>query len=111
LRDLHADADLGSDTVTVTAQAPDAVTVERVEAGDPRLGGSGFVPADRVSVRVWHEATRRHVVTVPRETEIAAPVFVDVTGGSVEGAAIDLWFPTAREAAAWGRRAVTITLH
>ena len=33
------------------------------------------------------------------------------TGGSVAGARIDLWFPTRREALAWGTRTVTITLH
>jgi 3D (Asp-Asp-Asp) domain-containing protein len=33
------------------------------------------------------------------------------TGGSVRGAVIDLWFPSAGAAAAWGRRSVTITLH
>jgi len=33
------------------------------------------------------------------------------TGGAVEGAAIDLWFPTEAQALAWGRRVVTITLH
>jgi 3D (Asp-Asp-Asp) domain-containing protein len=33
------------------------------------------------------------------------------TGGTIQGAVIDLWFPTAAQAAAWGRRTVTITLH
>jgi 3D (Asp-Asp-Asp) domain-containing protein len=33
------------------------------------------------------------------------------TGGAIQGAVIDLWFPTAAEAASWGRRTVTITLH
>ena len=33
------------------------------------------------------------------------------TGGAIQGAAIDLWFPTAAAAAGWGRRTVTITLH
>jgi peptidoglycan DL-endopeptidase CwlO len=33
------------------------------------------------------------------------------TGGSIQGAVIDVWFPTAAAAAAWGRRTVTITLH
>jgi 3D (Asp-Asp-Asp) domain-containing protein len=33
------------------------------------------------------------------------------TGGSVVGATIDIWFPTAAQAYAWGRRTVTITLH
>ena len=33
------------------------------------------------------------------------------TGGSVQGATIDLWFPTLARAMAWGRKTVTITLH
>jgi 3D (Asp-Asp-Asp) domain-containing protein len=33
------------------------------------------------------------------------------TGGGVQGASIDLWFPTQAQALAWGRRVVTITLH
>jgi 3D (Asp-Asp-Asp) domain-containing protein len=32
-------------------------------------------------------------------------------GGAVQGASIDLWFPTRAQALAWGRRVVTITLH
>jgi 3D (Asp-Asp-Asp) domain-containing protein len=31
-------------------------------------------------------------------------------GGAVQGATIDLWFPTVAQAHAWGRRSVTITL-
>jgi 3D (Asp-Asp-Asp) domain-containing protein len=33
------------------------------------------------------------------------------TGGAVQGAVIDLWFPSTAAALAWGRRTVTITLH
>ena len=33
------------------------------------------------------------------------------TGSAVKGAKIDLWFPTTRQAFAWGVRTVTITLH
>jgi 3D (Asp-Asp-Asp) domain-containing protein len=33
------------------------------------------------------------------------------TGGGVQGATIDLWFPTQGQALAWGRRVVTLTLH
>ncbi len=33
------------------------------------------------------------------------------TGPAVQGATVDLWFPTARQALAWGRRVVTVTLH
>jgi 3D (Asp-Asp-Asp) domain-containing protein len=52
---------------------------------------------------------------IPLGTRLSIPgygqgVAADV-GGSVHGAAIDLWFPTPAQARAWGRRAVTITLH
>jgi peptidoglycan DL-endopeptidase CwlO len=33
------------------------------------------------------------------------------TGGAIQGATIDLWFPTVAQARAWGRRTVTIALH
>jgi peptidoglycan DL-endopeptidase CwlO len=33
------------------------------------------------------------------------------TGSAVQGATIDLWFPTVAQARAWGRRTVTVTLH
>jgi 3D (Asp-Asp-Asp) domain-containing protein len=33
------------------------------------------------------------------------------TGGAVQGAIIDVWFPSTAQALAWGRRTVTITLH
>jgi 3D (Asp-Asp-Asp) domain-containing protein len=33
------------------------------------------------------------------------------TGSAIQGAAIDLWFPTVAQARAWGRRSVTIALH
>ena len=33
------------------------------------------------------------------------------TGGAVRGAMIDVWFPSAAQALAWGTRTVTITLH
>jgi 3D (Asp-Asp-Asp) domain-containing protein len=33
------------------------------------------------------------------------------TGSAIQGATIDLWFPTDAQARAWGRRTVTIALH
>lgn len=33
------------------------------------------------------------------------------TGSAVQGATIDLWFPTCSQALAWGRRTLTITIH
>ena len=33
------------------------------------------------------------------------------TGGAIQGARIDLWFPTVADARAWGSRVVTITVY
>jgi cystine transport system substrate-binding protein len=51
---------------------------------------------------------------IPLGTRIVVPgygvaVAAD-TGGAIRGATIDLWFPTAGQADAWGRRAVTIAV-
>jgi 3D (Asp-Asp-Asp) domain-containing protein len=52
---------------------------------------------------------------IPLGTRMTIPGYGDGvaadTGGAIQGAVIDLWFPTAADAAAWGRRTVTITLH
>jgi 3D (Asp-Asp-Asp) domain-containing protein/peptidoglycan hydrolase CwlO-like protein len=52
---------------------------------------------------------------IPLGTRMAIPgygtgVAAD-TGSAVQGATIDLWFPTTAQALAWGRRIVTITLY
>jgi 3D (Asp-Asp-Asp) domain-containing protein len=52
---------------------------------------------------------------IPLGTRITIPGYGEGvaadTGGAIQGAVIDLWFPTVAQAAAWGRRTVTITLH
>jgi 3D (Asp-Asp-Asp) domain-containing protein len=52
---------------------------------------------------------------IPLGTHLTIPGYGDAvaadTGGAVVGASIDLWFPTIAQANAWGRRAVTVTLH
>jgi 3D (Asp-Asp-Asp) domain-containing protein/septal ring factor EnvC (AmiA/AmiB activator) len=63
--------------------------------------GWGVVAVDPSLI---HLGTR---LTIPGYGEgVAADV-----GGSIRGAAIDLWFPTRAQALAWGRRTVTVTLH
>jgi Fe-S cluster assembly protein SufD len=86
LRGLHADADLSGTSVGAESDAPEGVVIEQIAAGDPLLGASGFVPSDRLSARVWHEAGRRWAVRVPAEAELDRPIVVDVTGTSAEGA-------------------------
>jgi 3D (Asp-Asp-Asp) domain-containing protein/peptidoglycan hydrolase CwlO-like protein len=52
---------------------------------------------------------------IPLGTRLAIPGYGEGvaadTGPAVQGAAIDLWFPTPAEAIGWGRRTITITLH
>ena len=86
LRGLHTDADLSGLTVEAQADAPEGVRVERLDAGSPVLGSSGFVPNDRVSARAWNAAGVRWAVTVPRDTEFDAPVVITLQGKGLEGA-------------------------
>ncbi|HEY5421751.1 MAG TPA: Fe-S cluster assembly protein SufD, partial [Marmoricola sp.] len=46
----------------------------------------GFVPTDRVSARVWHQAGQRYAVTVPANTELDEPATLTLTGKSVDDA-------------------------
>ena len=52
---------------------------------------------------------------IPLGTHMSIPGYGEAvaadTGGAVVGSTIDLWFPNAAQANAWGRRTVTITLH
>jgi Fe-S cluster assembly protein SufD len=86
LRGLHADAALDGSAVGAEYDAPEGVVVERLEAGSPVLGSSGFIPTDRIAARVWHEASQRYAVTIPAEAELDRPVVVTVTGTDVSEA-------------------------
>jgi 3D (Asp-Asp-Asp) domain-containing protein/septal ring factor EnvC (AmiA/AmiB activator) len=87
----------GAGTLTVTATA---YTLQGTTATGAPVG-YGVVAVDPSVIPL---GTR---MTIPGYGEgVAAD-----TGGAIQGAVIDLWFPTAADAAAWGRRTVTITLH
>ncbi len=51
---------------------------------------------------------------IPLGTRIVIPGYGEAiaadTGGSIVGSTIDLWFPSAAQAIAWGRRTVTISV-
>jgi len=87
----------GGTTMTVTATA---YTLQGTTATGAPVG-YGVVAVDPSVIPL---GTR---MTIPGYGEgVAAD-----TGGAIQGAVIDLWFPTGAEAASWGRRTVTITLH
>jgi Fe-S cluster assembly protein SufD len=86
LRDLHKDADLSGRTYRADVQVPDGVRLERLPAGNPVKGSSGYVPNDRVSARAWHAAEQTVAVTIPAAAEVADPVVVTVTGTGLDGA-------------------------
>jgi 3D (Asp-Asp-Asp) domain-containing protein len=52
---------------------------------------------------------------IPLGTRLSVPGYGEGvaadTGGAVQGATVDLWFPTLAQAHSWGRRTITITLH
>ncbi|TDQ45947.1 Fe-S cluster assembly protein SufD [Actinorugispora endophytica] len=79
LRGLHDGRDIADGVVTVDVTAPDEVVVETVGRDDARLGTS-FLPTDRVSALAYQSFTEAVVVTVPKEVEAGAPVFVRITG-------------------------------
>jgi Fe-S cluster assembly protein SufD len=86
LRGLHIDALLSGSAVGAEYDGPEAVVVEKLEAGSPALGSSGFVPTDRIAARVWHEAGQRYAVTIPAEAELERPVVVTLNGTDTEQA-------------------------
>ena len=79
LRGLHDGSApaTGSALIEVTEQP--GVTVETVRRGDERLGQGG-VPADRVAAQAFSSFNSATVVTVARDTEVAEPIEVTVTG-------------------------------
>jgi Fe-S cluster assembly protein SufD len=80
LRGLHDSAPLDGDGVGAEADAPAGVTVELIDADSPLRGSSGLVPTDRISARVWAEASRVWAVTIPAEAAPEQPVQVTLTG-------------------------------
>jgi len=91
------DPGLGGRTLTVTATG--YAIRGRTATGAPT--GWGIVAVDPSVIPL---GTR---MTIPG---YGSGVAAD-TGSAVQGATIDLWFPSLAQARAWGRRTVTITLH
>ena len=59
--------------------APEGVLVEEAARDDQRLG-SVLAPGDRTSVVAWNAFTSAQIVTVPKKTELEAPIMIDIDG-------------------------------
>jgi Fe-S cluster assembly protein SufD len=64
---------------------PAGVTAEAVGKDDERLG-SILTPFDRPSAVAWAKSEKALLVTVAPEAQVTEPVWIDVTGGGLDGA-------------------------
>jgi Fe-S cluster assembly protein SufD len=79
LRGLHDGSAAASGTAAIEVTERPGVTVESVRRGDKRLGQGG-VPSDRVAAQAFSSFNSATVVTVARETEVAEPIEITITG-------------------------------
>ena len=70
--------------LSIDVDAPEGVTVERVGAGDPRIA-SAFTPSERISAFALVRSDGATVVSIPKETEVTAPVILRLHGEGGEG--------------------------
>ena len=68
-----------TESLGVRIDAPEGVLVEEVARDDQRLG-SAIAPGDRTSVVAWNAFTSAQIVTVPKKTELSAPIMIDIDG-------------------------------
>ncbi|MCM6776682.1 Fe-S cluster assembly protein SufD [Nocardia sp. CDC159] len=79
LRGLHDGTATRDGEASVEVTPVSGVTVETVDRTDSRLGAAG-VPSDRVAAQAYSGFERATIVSVGKETEVAEPVTVTVTG-------------------------------
>jgi 3D (Asp-Asp-Asp) domain-containing protein len=97
--------------------APALVTAAPVGARTITVSATGYSLGGRTATGLsvgWGVAAVDPSV-IPLGTHFTVPGYGEAvaadTGGAIGGDTIDLWFPTAEQADAWGRRTVTIVLH
>ena len=79
LRGLHDGTALATGSASIAVSERPGVTVETVGRGDERLGQGG-VPSDRVAAQAFSSFNQATIVTVARDTEVAEPIELTVTG-------------------------------
>ncbi|MEE3063173.1 MAG: Fe-S cluster assembly protein SufD [Actinomycetota bacterium] len=79
LRGLHDGSAVVNGKAQVSVAEQPGVQTEIVRRGDERLGQGG-VPADRVAAQAFSSFNSATVVTVARDTEVAKPIEITITG-------------------------------
>ncbi|HET7075098.1 MAG TPA: Fe-S cluster assembly protein SufD [Mycobacterium sp.] len=79
LRGLHDGSARATGRAQITVSERPGIHTETVRRGDDRLGQGG-VPADRVAAQAFSSFNSATLITVGRNTQIAEPVNVAVTG-------------------------------
>ncbi|OBG25124.1 Fe-S cluster assembly protein SufD [Mycobacterium sp. 852002-51057_SCH5723018] len=79
LRGLHDGSAAATGKAEISVDEQPGLRVESVRRGDERLGQGG-VPADRVAAQAFSSFNSATLITVGRDTRIAEPVNVTVTG-------------------------------
>lgn len=82
LRGLHDGSAPATGSAEITVAGQPGVTVETVRRGDERLGQGG-VPADRVAAQAFSSFNDATIVTVARDTQVAEPIEILITGPGV----------------------------
>ena len=79
LRGLHDGSAPATGSARIAVSERPGVRVETVRRGDQRLGDGG-VPTDRVAAQAFSSFNSATLVTVARDTQVAEPVDVVITG-------------------------------
>jgi len=79
LRGLHDGSAPATASAQITVSERPGVQVETVRRGDQRLGDGG-APTDRVAAQAFSSFNSATLVTVARDTQVADPVEVVITG-------------------------------
>ncbi|MFZ1174829.1 MAG: Fe-S cluster assembly protein SufD, partial [Mycobacterium sp.] len=79
LRGLHDGSAPASGRAQISVSEQPGVQTETVRRGDQRLGQGG-IPTDRVAAQAFSSFNSATLVTIGRDTQIAEPVNITVTG-------------------------------
>jgi Fe-S cluster assembly protein SufD len=79
LRGLHDGSASATGRAAIEVAEQAGVRVETVRRGDERLGRGG-VPADRVAAQAFSSFNAATLVTVGRDTRVAEPIAITITG-------------------------------